>query len=129
MKSRRKYTPPPTRPENTRISGSKPAATTPARPTLRSPRFSRLLEASLRWGIALLLLFLLIGSTSARQTAEKNAEQLAAEVAELERQRDDLRNELDLFSDPDWRACYWKWRTMRHEPGEFFIDFMDPGIL
>jgi hypothetical protein len=74
-----------------------------------------------------LILFLLCGSISARRAATVGNDQLAAELSRLQHERDQLRDELDRFSDPDWRAAYWKWRTMRREPGEYYIDFVEPG--
>ena len=86
-------------------------------------------EVSYRWVIAVAVLSLLAGSYSARRVAQDNADRLATELAERERERDALQEELDRFSDPHWRASYWKWRTMRHAPGEYYVDFVEPGIL
>jgi len=79
--------------------------------------------------MVVMILFLLGGSISARHTASIADEQLAAELSQLQHERDQLREELDRFSDPDWRAAWWKWRTMRREPGEYYIDFVEPGAL
>jgi len=93
------------------------------------PRFRSFIEASFRWAILIGLLILLAGSLTARRAAIRDAARLESELAELEREKAELGEELNRFSDPDWRESYWKWRTMRHEAGEYYIDFIEPGTL
>jgi len=76
-----------------------------------------------------MLIMLLAGSITARRAAILEAARLESELAELEREKSELQEELNRFADPDWRENYWKWRTMRHEPGEYYIDFIEPGTL
>jgi cell division protein FtsB len=93
------------------------------------PRFRSFIEASFRWGVLVLLIMLLAGSITARRAAVSDAARLESELAELEREKAQLREEINRFADPEWRESYWKWRTMRHEPGEYYIDFIEPGTL
>ena len=90
------------------------------------PRF---LGISLRWALFLVIMSLLAGSVSAYRISMTNTDKLAAELNELELERAILQDDLKCFSDPEWRKNYWKWRLMRHEAGERYIDFVEPGIL
>lgn len=92
-----------------------------ARPTFRFPPY---LGAILRWALALTILAVLLGSVPAYRSARSTAHFLATQQAELEREQMRLEEEIRQLSDPDWRANYWKWLTMRHEPGERFISFI-----
>jgi hypothetical protein len=96
--------------------------------TIRS-RIPGFLGAVIRWGILLFIVVSLIGSVSSRRTYQDEVERLASELTDLQREQSELQSDLENFSDPEWRECYWKWRTMRHEPGEYFIDFIEPGTL
>lgn len=87
------------------------------------------LEAVLRWGIILIIISLLITTLNSGVTSRSEADRLAQDLTDLQRERAELQSELDRFSDPEWRESYWKWRTMRHEPGEYYIDFVEPGII
>ena len=86
-------------------------------------RFFAFSEAILRWGLIVVILCLLAGSLSISKTDKNTADQLASEFSELEHERAELLKELNNFSDPEWRAGYWKWRTKSHRPGEYYIDF------
>jgi len=98
-------------------------------PRRTRPRFRSFIEASFRWAVLIMLIMLLAGSITARRAAILEAARLESELAELEREKSELQEELNRFADPDWRENYWKWRTMRHEPGEYYIDFIEPGTL
>lgn len=98
-------------------------------PRRTRPRFRSFIEASFRWAVLIMLIMLLAGSITARRAAISDAARLDSELAELEREKSLLQEELNRFADPDWRESYWKWRTMRHEPGEYYIDFIEPGTL
>ena len=69
------------------------------------------------------MLSLLLGQTAEKNTTGRSADDLSNRYADLERERSELETELTIFNDPDLRASYWKWQTMSHEPGEYFIDF------
>jgi hypothetical protein len=98
-------------------------------PPKKPNRIGKVCECFLRWGIVLILCLMIIGGLSARKTSGEEAAALKAEIAQLDIERDGLAGEVEKFSDPEWRASYWKWRTMRHEPGEYYIDFVEDGIL
>ncbi|MCX6647572.1 MAG: hypothetical protein NTY09_14610 [bacterium] len=83
----------------------------------------------IRYGAIFLIAVLMIGSFSSRRVSISEADRLASELSELKIERDQLQQDLDRFSDPEWRESYWKWRTMRHEPGEYYLDFIEPDIF
>jgi hypothetical protein len=90
-------------------------------------RIPRVIDTIVRWGLVIAVFVLLAGGISARQTAIGNVEALEAELAEILNEKAALEQELIPFSDRSWREAYWKWRTMSHEPGEYYIDFVDAG--
>jgi len=97
----------------------------------KKPRFSfgAFLYGALRWGVAGLLVSLIVGSYVTSQNARLEAGSLNDQVTTLEHEKTGLQEEIARFTDPEWRENYWKWRTMRHEPGEYYIDFTEPGVL
>jgi hypothetical protein len=72
-----------------------------------------------------LIVFLGVGRYSALMEAKEQAKNLEIECAKWEQNRTELQAELDRFADTKWRESYWKWRTMSHEPGEYYIRFND----
>ena len=86
-------------------------------------------DGLIRYGIIIFIAVLLIGNYSTRRASISEADQLAAELSELQREHAGLQKDLERISDPEWRESYWKWRTMRHEPGEYYIDFIEPGVF
>jgi hypothetical protein len=86
-------------------------------------------DGVIRYGVILLIAVLIIGSYSSRHGSIGEADRLASELSELKVERDQLQQDLDRFSDPEWRESYWKWRTMRHEPGEYYLDFIEPDVF
>ena len=88
-------------------------------------RFPPLLETAIRWGLIMVLASLLMGSASANRQALESSAALASEKAKLDKERNGLSDELRQFSDPEWLEGYWKWKTMRHDPGQEYIYFED----
>jgi hypothetical protein len=88
-------------------------------------RKSSWLSLTLRWGFVAVILILAGGRYNAYVDASRQAQKLANECSKWEKTQTDLNTELARFTDPKWRESYWKWRTMRHEPGEHYIRFQD----
>ncbi len=88
-------------------------------------RIPRIIDTIVRWGLVIAVFVLLAGGITARQAAIGNVEALEAELAEILNEKAALEQELNHFSDRSWREAYWKWRTMSHEPGEYYIDFVE----
>lgn len=101
----------------------------PREARLTGNKIPGLLEGVLRWGVIIIIVSLLITNFNTGETSRSEADGLAQDLTILQRERAELQSELDRFSDPEWRESYWKWRTMRHEPGEYYIDFVEPGII
>jgi hypothetical protein len=80
-----------------------------------------------RWGLVALIIALLITRISALNTAKDQARKVEADYAGWQQRQAQVQQELDRFNDPEWRESYWKWRTMRHSPGEYYIRFLDQG--
>lgn len=106
-----------------------PGTKKPREAGLTVNRIPGFLGAVLRWGVIIIIISLLITNLNTGKTSRSEADMLAQELTDLQRERAELQSELDRFSDPEWRESYWKWRTMRHEPGEYYIDFVEPGII
>jgi len=83
----------------------------------------------LRWGLIAVIIVLIFGRVSALRSAKEEGLRLQQEVAGWERTEAGVRQEIDQFNDPEWRENYWKWRTMSHEPGEYYIRFYENGSL
>jgi len=78
-----------------------------------------------RWGLICILVVLAFGKYNVLMQTSEQARKLEAEVARWEQTQTELEAELNRFADPQWRESYWKWRTMHHEPGEYYIRFQD----
>lgn len=98
-------------------------------PEKKTGKVGQAVEMLIRWGLVILLMLMIGGAFTSRNTSFGQTAALRAEIAEMEVERQELAAELERFADPEWRESYWKWRTMRHEPGEYYIDFVERGIL
>ena len=115
-----------------RISGKRPRRPEARKRNALEPvgrKLPAFFDALIRGGAIFLLVVLLIGTWTSRQVSITEAGRLEAKLAELKREREILMLDIGKFSDPEWRESYWKWRTMRHEPGEYYIDFIEPDIF
>lgn len=86
-------------------------------------------DGLIRYGAIILIAVLLIGNYSTRRASISEADRLAGELAVLQNERTELQKDLERILDPEWRESYWKWRTMRHEPGEYYMDFIEPDVF
>jgi len=89
----------------------------------------QILEAVLRWSLVVVIFVVLMGALTVQETKEGELRQLEGELASMQAERDLLKENVDLFNDPAWREAYWKYQTMRHKPGEYYIEFIEPGSL
>jgi hypothetical protein len=81
--------------------------------------------AIIRVAAICLIVFVGVGRYAAWKEAKEQARALESELAKGQVYEEELQAELDRFADPKWRESYWKWRTMSHEPGEYYIRFND----
>lgn len=80
-----------------------------------------------RWSAVAALAVFALFKYSNFVVVSREAGQRRAEMAFWEQKQRTLEEEIANYSDPEWRASYWKWRTMTHEPGEYYLRFYDPG--
>ena len=97
------------------------------RPASKAPGLPRLLEAAFRWTLVVVIFIMIVGGTAVKKSADNDARGLANELQSMQSERDRLKEERDLFNDPKWSEAYWKWQTMSHKPGEYYIEFVEPG--
>jgi len=97
----------------------------------RPPKFNgagillRSLSKLLRWTLVGIIAALIIIRISALEQAKKEAGAVADQLTAMEQKEAQLERDIENFNDPEWRSSFWKWRTMRHEPGEYYIRFYD----
>ena len=92
-------------------------------------RLPSILEAAARWTLVVVIFVLMMGGLTVKNAKVDEARELNGELASMQAERDHLKEELDLFNDPAWREAYWKWQTKSHKPGEYYIEFVEPGSL
>ena len=78
-----------------------------------------------RWGLVVLIAVLIVGRYRDWGRELGEASKYGSQRAALQQNQAELQKELDQFADPAYRESYWKWRNMRHKPGECYIRFYD----
>ena len=110
-----------------KIKNTRPKRKGADRPTSKAPGLPRLFEAAFRWTLVVVIFIMIVGGTAVKKSAKDDAKGLANELRSMQSERERLKEERDLFNDPNWSEAYWKWQTMSHKPGEYYIEFIEPG--
>ena len=100
----------------------------PSKPSGR-PRFTGFLWMVIRWGLVIVIGTVIVGSVAANKKIDAEPERVQGELAVVEAEKEALTEEVHLFSDPEWREAYWKRQMYNHRPGEYYIEFVEPGAL
>jgi cell division protein FtsL len=98
----------------------------------QAARFGRVgvfVSKSVRWALVVVIAVLIIVRVAALEQAKREAAVVQDQLASMEQKKAQLESDVEKFSDPEWRSSFWKWRTMRHEPGEYYIRFYDRGAF
>ena len=109
------------------IDNTRPKREGTDRPASKAPGLPRLFEAAFRWSLVVVIFIMIVGGMAVKKSADDEAKGLANELRSMQSERDRLKDERDLFNDPKWSEAYWKWQTMSHKPGEYYIEFVEPG--
>lgn len=103
------------------------ASKTTVKPPARFGRLGVFVSRVFRWTLVVIIAVLIIGRVVALEQAKREAAGVRDQLASMEAKKAQLESDIEKFSDPEWRSSFWKWRTMRHEPGEYYIRFYDRG--
>jgi len=96
-------------------------------PPARFGRVGVFFSKLVRWTLVVVIAVLIIARVAALEQAKRESAAVQDQLASVEQKKAQLERDIVKFSDPEWRASFWKWRTMRHEPGEYYIRFYDRG--
>ena len=110
-----------------KIKNTRPKREGTDRPASKAPGLPRLFEAAFRWSLVVVIFIMIVSGTAVKKSARDDAKGLANELRSMQSERDRLKEERDLFNNPGWSEAYWKWQTMSHKPGEYYIEFVEPG--
>jgi hypothetical protein len=105
------------------------ASKSTVKPPARFGRVGVFVSKLVRWALVVVIAVLIIVRVAALEQAKREAAVVQDQLASIEQKKAQLESDVEKFSDPEWRSSFWKWRTMRHEPGEYYIRFYDRGAF